>query len=74
MDAREKAYQWVDEHRDDMVNLWKDMVTIDSGIGVKEGGMAMGNLCAGILEKLGFSIRRVSYENAGIPSSPNAAT
>ena len=34
MDAREKAYQWVDAHRDDMVSLWKDMVTIDSGIGV----------------------------------------
>lgn len=65
MDAREKAYQWVDAHRDDMVSLWKDMVTIDSGIGVKEGGMAMGNLCAGILEKMGFSIRRVSYEKCG---------
>ena len=34
-------------------------------IGVKEGGMAMGNLCAGILEKLGFSIRRVPYEKCG---------
>jgi argininosuccinate synthase len=48
-----------------MVDLWKQMVTIDSGIGVKEGGMEMGNLCAGILEKLGFSIRRVSYEKCG---------
>lgn len=27
--------------------------------------MAMGDLCAGILEKLGFSIRRVSYEECG---------
>ena len=41
------------------------MVTIDSGIGVRDGGMAMGNLCAGILEELGFSIRRVSYEKCG---------
>lgn len=48
-----------------MMELWKNMVTIDSGIGVKEGGMAMGDLCAGILEKLGFSIRRVSYEECG---------
>lgn len=65
MDTRDRAYQWIDEHKEDMVSLWKDMVTIDSGIGVKEGGMAMGNLCAGILEKLGFSIRRVSYEKCG---------
>lgn len=65
MDTRDKAYQWIDEHKDEMISLWKEMVTIDSGIGVKEGGMAMGNLCAGILEKLGFSIRRVSYEKCG---------
>lgn len=62
MDTRDKAYQWIDEHKDEMVSLWKEMVTIDSGIGVRDGGMAMGNLCAGILEELGFSIRRVSYE------------
>lgn len=65
MDTRDRAYQWIDEHKEDMVSLWKDLVTIDSGIGVKEGGMAMGNLCAGILEKLGFSIHRVSYEKCG---------
>ncbi|WP_299144822.1 M20 family metallopeptidase [uncultured Dialister sp.] len=65
MDTRDKAYQWIDEHKDEMISLWKEMVTIDSGIGVRDGGMAMGNLCAGILEKLGFSIRRVSYEKCG---------
>ncbi len=65
MNQKETAFAWVDDHRDDMVALWKEMVTIDSGIGVKEGGMAMGNLAAGILEKLGFSIRRVSYKDCG---------
>lgn len=65
MDTRDKAYQWIDEHKDEMVSLWKEMVTIDSGIGVRDGGMAMGNLCAGILEELGFSIRRISYEKCG---------
>lgn len=65
MNQKETAFAWVDDHRDDMVALWKEMVTIDSGIGVKKGGMAMGNLAAGILEKLGFSIRRVSYKDCG---------
>lgn len=73
MDAREKAYQWVDAHRDDMVSLWKDMVTIDSGIGVKEGGMAMGNLCAGILESWDSPSAVCPMKNAGIPSLPNGA-
>lgn len=65
MDTRERAYHWIDEHRVEMLALWKEMVSIDSGIGVKEGGMAMGNLCARILENHGFSIRRVSYEKCG---------
>lgn len=65
MNQKETAFAWVDDHRESMIALWKDMVTIDSGIGVKEGGMAMGNLAAGILEKLGFSIRRVSYKDCG---------
>ena len=40
MEAKEKAYAWVDEHREGMMELWKNMVTIDSGIGVKEPASA----------------------------------
>ena len=65
MDTKEKAFAWVDAHRDDMVDLWREMVSIDSGIGVKEGGMEIGNLCASRLEKMGFSIRRYSFEKCG---------
>ena len=32
MDTKEKAFAWVDAHRDEMVNLWREMVSIDSGI------------------------------------------
>ena len=65
MDTKEKAFAWVDAHRDEMVDLWRKMVSIDSGIGVKEGGMEIGNLCASRLEKMGFSIRRYSFEKCG---------
>lgn len=65
MTSKDVAFQWVDGNRDHIINLWKDMVTIDSGIGEKEGGMEIGNLCAKVLEGLGFSIRRVSYEKCG---------
>lgn len=65
MNEKDRAFGWVDGHREEMLQLWETMVNIDSGIGVREGGMAMGNLCAGILEALGFSIRRVSYEKCG---------
>ncbi len=53
MDTKEKAFAWVDAHRDEMVDLWREMVSIDSGIGVKEGGMEIGNLCASRLENVG---------------------
>lgn len=65
MNTKEHAFNWVDTHKEYMVNLWKDMVSIDSGIGVKEGGMEIGNLCASHLEKLGFSIRRYSFDECG---------
>jgi glutamate carboxypeptidase len=65
MTLKEKAFSYIDQHHEDMLNLWENMVNIDSGIGVKTGGMNMGNLCAGILESLGFSIRRVQYEKCG---------
>lgn len=65
MDVKEKAFAWVDANKDSMVDLWKQMVTIDSGIGVKEGGMEIGNLCASILESLGFTIRRYHFEKCG---------
>lgn len=28
MEAKEKAYAWVDEHREGMMELWKNMVTM----------------------------------------------
>lgn len=65
MGVKEKAFQWVDEHHDEMVDLWKEMVSIDSGIGVKEGGMEIGNLCASRLKALGFTIRRYHFEKCG---------
>ncbi len=65
MNTKKNAFHWVDTHKDYMVNLWKDMVSIDSGIGVKEGGMEIGNLCGSHLEKLGFSIRRYSFDECG---------
>lgn len=38
---------------------------IDSGIGVKAGGMEIGNLCADLLEDMGFKIHRYSFEGCG---------
>lgn len=65
MTVKETAFKWVDNNRNQMIDLWRHMVSIDSGIGAKKGGMEMGNLCAGILKKLGFTIRRYSFEKCG---------
>ena len=65
MTIKEQAFSWVDSHKDDIISLWKDMVSIDSAIGAKAEGMEIGNLCAARLEKLGFKIHRYSFEKCG---------
>ena len=70
MDVKEKAFAWVDANKEGIIDLWKQMVSIDSGIGVKEGGMEIGNPCAGILEELGFTIRRYHSMAAKLPNVP----
>ena len=69
MGIKESAFSWVDAHRKEMVDFWKTMVNTDSGnltdAPNKEGGMAVGRLCVERLERMGFSIRRYSFENCG---------
>lgn len=65
MNTKEKAFSWVDGHQDRMIDLWKKLVSIDSGIGVKEGGMEIANCAADYLKGLGFSIRRYSFDECG---------
>lgn len=48
---KEKAFGYIDEHRDGMMKMWEELVMMDSGSGNKPGVDAIVAKVAGILEK-----------------------
>ena len=63
--VKEATFAYIDQQKTEIISLWETMVNIDSGINCKNGVMKIGNLCAVILQKMGFSIRRIQYEKYG---------
>ena len=37
MDMKEKAFGYIDKHRDSMMKMWEELVMMDSGSGNKPG-------------------------------------
>ena len=65
MDMKEKAFSYIDEHRDGMMKMWEELVMMDSGSGNKPGVDAIVAKVAGILEGMGGKTRIIEHENAG---------
>lgn len=65
MDMKEKAFGYIDEHRDGMMKMWKELVMMDSGSGNKPGVDAIAAKVAGILEGMGGKTCIIEHENAG---------
>ena len=65
MDMKEKAFGYIDEHRDGMMKMWEELVMMDSGSGNKPGVDAIVAKVAGILKGMGGKTRIVEHENAG---------
>jgi glutamate carboxypeptidase len=63
--VKEKAFQFIDGKKDDMVALWKDLVNMESGSGYVEGVDAVANRVKEELEASGAQVRIVEYEKAG---------
>ncbi|QDR81775.1 M20 family metallopeptidase [Sporomusa termitida] len=64
-DKKQKAFQFVDEHRDEMVSLWQEVVSIESGPHEKEGINKVAARFKQILDEEGASSRLVEFEKAG---------
>ena len=62
---KEKAFGYIDEHRDGMMKMWEELVMMDSGSGNKPGVDAIVAKVAGILEGMGGKTRIIEHENAG---------
>lgn len=64
-DKKQKAFQFVDEHREEMVALWKEVVSMESGPHEKAGINQVADHFKKILEAEGASARTVEFEKAG---------
>ena len=62
---KEKAFQLIDEHRDEMVNLWQEIVDMKSGPHEKAGIDAVANRFQQVLAETGAASRQVEFERAG---------
>lgn len=62
---KEKVIQFIDEHRQEMVDLWERLVNMESGPDFKEGVDAIIDIVKEILEDEGFTCRVTPYEKVG---------
>ncbi|HWR39585.1 MAG TPA: M20 family metallopeptidase [Patescibacteria group bacterium] len=64
-DKKQKAFQFVDAHRDEMVSLWEEVVGIESGPHEKQGINKVADRFKQILDQEGASSRLIEFEKAG---------
>ncbi|WP_371379501.1 M20 family metallopeptidase [Sporomusa aerivorans] len=65
MGSKEKAFNYIDSRRNDMLALWQTLVNIDSGPDNKTGIDKLQNTIKAILEGDGAVVRLIEYEQAG---------
>jgi glutamate carboxypeptidase len=66
MDQRKQAaFKYVDDHREEMLALWREVVMIESGPHEKPGIDAVGARFRQVLEETGAATRVVEFEQAG---------
>jgi glutamate carboxypeptidase len=63
--TKDKAFRFIDDRREEMLALWRDLVNRDSGSADKAGVDALQNSIKGILEREGAVVRIVEHEKAG---------
>lgn len=62
---KQKAFQFVDDHRDEMVSLWQEVVMMEGGPHEKEGINKVATRFKKILDDEGATSRTVDFEKAG---------
>lgn len=62
---KQEAFQFVDDHREEMVSLWKEVVTMEGGPHEKEGINKVAARFKKILDGEGAASRTIEFEKAG---------
>lgn len=65
MGIKKNAFAYIDAHRSEMLKMWEELVSIDSGSDYKPGVDKVVAKVAGILTDMGGKTRIVEHENAG---------
>jgi len=61
----ENAFKFIDDNRDSMIALWRDLVDTESGTQCKDDVDALSQKIRAILESEGYACREETFENAG---------
>ena len=64
MKENKAAYQVVDECKEEMIHLWEELVTMESGLFCKTETDAIGRRIASFIEKIGGRTRGISMDDA----------
>lgn len=64
-DQKHLAFTYIDEHRDEMLSLWRDLVEIDSGTANKAGVDRVGARIRKVLEDEKAAIRSIEFDKVG---------
>lgn len=59
------AIGYIDNSKDDMLNLWEELVNIDSGTKYKEGVDFVAKKLKELYEDIGFSTKTIENTNVG---------
>ena len=62
---KQEIFQYIDDHREEMMTLWHDLVNQESGSEYKEGIDKVQDKIKAILENEGATVRIIQYEQAG---------
>lgn len=62
---KQELFQYIDDHRDEMMALWQELVNRESGSADKDGVDKVQARIKKILEAEGATVRMVEYETAG---------
>lgn len=63
--VKQKAFDFIDQHRDEMLALWRELVSIESGSADKEGVDRVADKVKSVLDSEDAQTRLVKFEKAG---------
>jgi len=64
-EIRDRAFAYIDTHHDEMLKLWKELVSIHSGSANVAGVNRMADKMQELIEGVGGEVKRYSFEKAG---------